>query len=194
MSEAVTHNDASPFAASPGPRDLRASIGWICHGLRIAAVVWAGWLLAVSLLNWSDKAAILGAYGQFMSLDLSGVSNARYAAAFVLVLVTWAAAVAVAVSIWGLASTYLAGRVFTVDAAVWLRRTGIAGIVAVAVNALARFLVLGILTEQLVPVPPHGFFIIPQDLLHLIFAGFVLGLAHIFKAAAEMADDHAQIV
>jgi hypothetical protein len=44
------------------------------------------------------------------------------------------------------------------------------------------------------PVPSWGFFVLPQDLLHLIFAIFVLALAHIFKAAAEMADDHAQIV
>jgi hypothetical protein len=29
---------------------------------------------------------------------------------------------------------------------------------------------------------------------HLIFATFVLALARIFKAAAEMAEDHAQIV
>jgi hypothetical protein len=194
MSEAITRNDASPFAASPGRRDLRASIGWICHGLRIAAVVWVGSLLAVALLNWTDKAAVLQAYGQFMSLDLSDVSNTRYAAAFTLVLGSCATGVAVAVCIWGLAGTYLAGRVFTVDAAVWLRRIGIAGIVAVVVNVLARYVVLGILTGQLVPVPRYGLFILPQDLLHLIFAVFVLGLARIFKAAAEMADDHAQIV
>jgi hypothetical protein len=42
---------------------------------------------------------------------------------------------------------------------------------------------------------PLGFFyILPQDVLHLIFVIFVLALAHIFKAAAEMADDQAQIV
>jgi len=51
--------------------------------------------------------------------------------------------------------TYLAGRVFTRDAA---------------------------------------YYLLPQDLLHAIFAVFVFALAHIFKAAAEMAEDQAQIV
>lgn len=195
MSEAVTRNAASPFAASPGPRDLRARIRWICHVLRIAAVVWIGWLLAVSLYGWSDKAAVLRGYGQFLATDLSGVSNARYAAAFAMVIVDRAAGVAVVVCIWGLASTYLAGRVFTVDAAVWLRRIGIAGIVSVVIGVLGRVVIASILTAQLVLVPPRGgFFVNPPDLLHLIFAVFVFGLAHIFKAAAEMADDHAQIV
>src|SRR5262249_8336732 len=96
--------------------------------------------------------------------------------------------------IWRLVGTYLAGRVFTVDAALWLRRTGIAGVAAIMVAVTARTIVASIITGQPVLVPPRGSFVLPQDLLHLIFSVFVLGLAHIFKAAAEMADDHAQII
>jgi hypothetical protein len=88
----------------------------------------------------------------------------------------------------------LAGRVFTVDAALWLRRTGMAGVAAVCVDVLARPTMLSILAGEFVLRSPRGFLLYPQDLLHLIFAAFVLALAHIFKAAAEMAEDHAQIV
>ena len=93
--------------------------------------------------------------------------------------------------------TYLAGRVFTRDAALWLRRTGLAGISAVIVSVLVRVVIASILVGQFVPISPsYGYYIylLPQDLLHAIFAVFVFALAHIFKAAAEMAEDQAQIV
>jgi Protein of unknown function (DUF2975) len=193
MSDVATRSEVSPFP-SAGRFGLRERIGWICHGLRIAAVVWIGWVTVRNLVYWSDKAALLKAYGQRLGLDISDVSNARYSATLALVLLTCGSGLAVTVCIWKLVGTYLAGRVFTVDAAVWLRRTGIAGIVAVVIDVVARLLVTVILAGQLMPVPSRGFFVLPQDLLHLIFAIFVLALAHIFKAAAEMADDHAQIV
>ena len=91
--------------------------------------------------------------------------------------------------------TYLAGRVFTRDAALWLRRTGLAGISAVIVSVLVRVVIASILVGRLVPISPRGYYyLLPQDLLHAIFAVFVFALAHIFKAAAEMAEDQAQIV
>jgi Protein of unknown function (DUF2975) len=173
---------------------LRARIGWICHGLRIAAVAWLGWMAVMTVVAWSDKAAILEAYGRWFSADFTAVSDGRYAAALAVVLMSLATAVPVAVCIWQLAGTYLAGRVFTVDAAVWLRRAGISGVVAIILSILARAAVASIIAAQPVLIPPRGFFVLPQDILHLIFALFVLAFAHIFKAAAEMADDHAQIV
>jgi hypothetical protein len=193
MSDVATHSEVSPFP-SAARFGLRERIGWICHGLRIAAVVWIGWATVMNLVYWSHKAALLKTYGQRLGLDIGDVSNARYSATLALVLLACGGGLAVTVCIWKLVGTYLAGRVFTVDAAIWLRRTGIAGIVAVGIDVVARFLVTAILSGQLMPVPSWGFFVLPQDLLHLIFAIFVLALAHIFKAAAEMADDHAQIV
>src|SRR5262249_58173796 len=115
-------------------------------------------------------------------------------AGVVAVLVALAGGVPVVICIWQLAGTYLAGRVFTVDAALWLRRTGIAGVAAIVVSVLMRATVASIIVGQPVLIPPRSFFVLPQDLLNLIFVMFVLGLAHIFKAAAELAEDHAQIV
>jgi hypothetical protein len=123
------------------------------------------------------------------------VSDVRYASALVAALLfTLVAGVPVVICIWRLAGTYLSGRVFSVDAALWLRRTGIAGLAAIVVSILVRALVASIIAGQPVLIPPRGSFVLPQDLLHLIFSIFVLALAHIFKAAAEMAEDHAQIV
>ncbi len=193
MSEAASHGELLPLGSTVRS-NLRARIGWICHGIRIAAAAWLGWMVVMTLISWSDKAAVLKAYGNWFSTDFSAVSNARYAAAFAVVLMTLLTAVPVAVCIWQLAGTYLAGRVFTVDAAVWLRRAGIFGVVAIIFSIVARAVVASIIAGQLVLIPPRGFFVLPQDVLYLIFALLVLALAHIFKAAAEMADDHAQIV
>jgi len=194
MSDAMTHVEAPPSATSPLRADLRARIGWICHALRIAAVLWFGWEVVWSLISWSDKARILESYGFWFSADFTGVSDARYAAAVVAVILSLAAGVPVVICIWRLAGTYLSGRVFSVDAALWLRRTGIAGLAATVVSVLARAVVASIIAGQPVLIPPRGSFVLPQDLLHLIFSLFVLALARIFKAAAEMAEDHAQIV
>ena len=193
MSQATTHSELSPFT-STARSDLRGRIGWICHGMRIAAVLWLGWMVVMTIVAWSDKAGILAAYGHWFSADFTAVSNARYAAALAVVVASLTLAVPVVICIWQLAGTYLAGRVFTVDAAVWLRRTGIAGVAAIVLSILARAVVASIITGQPVLIPPRSFFVLPQDILHMIFALFVLALAHIFKAAAEMADDHAQIV
>ena len=196
MSDTAIDRRDPRFASAAGQPDLRARIGWICHALRIAALLWIAWVLVVSVIYWSDKTQILKTYGMLFAVNLSDVSAARYAAAFVAVMISVAAAVAVAVCIWRLAGTYLSGRVFTVDAALWLRRTGLAGITSVVVTVLARAVAASILVGQFVPIPASGYYYyaLPQDLLHAIFAVFVFALAYVFKAAAEMAEDQAQIV
>jgi len=196
MSDTALHLADPRLASASYQRDLRARIGWICHALRIAAVLWITWNLAFTIFNWSDKARLLQNYQRLFSVDLD-VSAARYAAAFAAIMVSLAVGAVVVVCIWRLAGTYLAGRVFTLDAALWLRRTGLAGISAVIVSVLMRIVMASILVGQFVPISPsYGYYIylLPQDLLHAIFAVFVFALAHIFKAAAEMAEDQAQIV
>jgi hypothetical protein len=195
MSDAAIHHGDPSLGFASGQTDLRARIGWICHALRIAAVLWITWSLTFVVYYWSDKAQVLRNYGQLFSADLGDVSAARYAAAFSAVMVGLAVGAVVVVCIWRLAGTYLEGRIFTVDAALWLRRTGLAGISAVIVSVLMRIVTASILVGRFVPISPRGYYyLLPQDLLHMIFAVFVFALAHIFKAAAEMAEDQAQIV
>ena len=66
------------LAFAPGQRDLRHRIGWICHAIRIGAVLWIIWLLAFVVYYWSDKAQILKNYGLTFSIDLGDVSASRY--------------------------------------------------------------------------------------------------------------------
>jgi len=194
MSEAMSHGRGSAFNATPLRTGLRVRIAWICQALRLAAVIWVVWEFVFVVIHWSDKAAVVQSYERLFSTVLV-VSTARYALAFGVVMVAMAVIVVIAYCLWRLAGTYLAGRVFTVDAALWLRRTGIAGLAGLIVSVIARVVVASIITGRWVPMSPLGFFyILPQDVLHLVFVIFVLALAHIFKAAAEMADDQAQII
>src|SRR5262245_47374148 len=122
MSHAMTH---ATGALRPGPSDLRARIAWICHGVRIAALVWIAWIVVMVVVTWSNKAAILEAYGRMLGVDLANVSTAGYAVACAIVAADLAVLAVIVFCIWQLFTTYLAGRVFTIDAALWLRRTGV---------------------------------------------------------------------
>jgi hypothetical protein len=173
---------------------LRRRIGWLCHALRVAAVLWVLWIVAMVVAVWSNKAGVIDGYTLFLGETLGKISDARYAAAFAIAILDCGFAALVAFCISKLATTYLSGHVFTPDAAVWLRRIGLAGVIAVAGDVIARIAVVAIFAGRLVIATPHGFILLPQDLLHLILGVFVLALAHIFKVATEIADDHAKIV
>lgn len=191
MSHAIISADESRL--TPARLDLRGRIGWLCQALRITAVIWLAWMLVRIVLFWGDKAVVLQLYERLLATDLTGFSTTRYGFVIALVLIDWSFSAIVVACVWRLFGTYLAGRVFTVDAAVWLRRAGVAGITAVLFSVLARVAIVSILADQLTFNLPRGL-LLPQDLLNLMFAGFALALAYIFKAAAELAEDHAQIV
>ena len=102
MSDAAIHNGDPSLGFASRQSDRRARIGWICHALRIAAVLWITWNLALVIFYWSDKAQILQNYGRLFSVDLGDVSAARYAAAFAAVMVSLAVGAVVVVCIWRL--------------------------------------------------------------------------------------------
>jgi hypothetical protein len=176
---------------------LRARIGWLCHLIRAAAAAYAMWLLAVLAWYWSDYAAIVQGFGRFLKVDLSGISSAQYAMAVLGNLAGWALQAAISYCIWCQFGTYLRGRIFTADAALWMRRLGIAGLAALLFGLVWRHLIIVVMTFHLhLPLrtldatPWAG----PFDVLRALFCFTVIGLAWIYEAAAEMADENAQIV
>jgi len=179
---------------------LRARIGWVCHLLRIAAVLWSGWVLLSMILSWylSDYVKLMENFGSALGTDLSGFSNAQVHVFFAGWLCLWPTSAAVAYCVWRLSETFLRERIFTVDAAVWMRRIGIAGLVSVLTSIVWRRVALFILTGHAhVPVTTlllSSQPVTPPDLLAALFSLFPIALGHIFKTAAEIAADHARIV
>lgn len=189
---------ASAETADPLPHTaLRARIAWLCHLTRAAAVGWAAWLLIAVVWRWSEPAKIAGMLGQYLNADLGAVTSLQFALAFGANVAAWTPEAAVAYCIWRLFGGYLGGRIFTRDAAAWVQRIGMAGLVAVAVGIVARRIVWLILTshaELSLSTRLFTQFVVPSDLLGVLFSLFVLAMGHVFTTAVQIADDNASIV
>jgi hypothetical protein len=174
---------------------LRQRIGWLCHLLRFAALGYAAWVLGLVILHWSSAERVARVYGGWLKADLSGVQMWQRLAGFSISLVIWAFAAAACYSVWRLFSGYLAGRIFTVDAATWLRRIGSFGLIAQVIDVVARPLTTALVTLHLPADARHvAFAFNPNDLVFVLFLCGFIALAHVYKAAAEIADDNAQFV
>ena len=182
-------------APSPAVEALRARIGTLCKVLRLAAPAYAIWVFALLVMHWSDGADVARAYGHWLKIDLPEVPVVARAAGFLVHMVVWGLIVGACINLWLLFSGFLAGRVFTVDAALSLRRLALFGMAAEAADMAARPILSMLMTLHLPPGARHvGFFFQPNDLLNLMFLGGLFALAQVFKTAAEIAEDHAAIV
>jgi len=183
--------DPLPHAA------LRARIAWLCHLTRVAAVGWAAWILFASVSTWSDPAKIASNLGHYLNADLGALGRSEFGWACGVVIVSWIADAAAAYCIWRLFGAYLGGRIFTGDAAAWLQRVGVAGLVAVLVSIVGRRILVLILTSHAgLPLSTRLFtqLVVPGDLLDVLFCLFVLAIGRVFRAAVQIADDYAGIV
>lgn len=191
----MTFSDAIPSPAVTPDAALRARIGWLCHLLRVAALVYAVWVFALLALHWSNAAEVTRLYSHLLRAPLTEVPAAQRAGGFVVHLIGWALLAMACANLWRLFSGFLAGRVFTLDAALTLRRLSLFGLAAQAVDMLGRPVLSVLVSLQM---PPHqrllGFYFQTSDLLNLLFLGGLLALAQVFKVAAEIAEDNAAIV
>ncbi len=111
-----------------------------------------------------------------------------------MVLADWGVSAFLVAMLWRLTRGYLAGEIFTAEAAFRLRAVAFAGFAATIADIVARPAQYALLsTDLLGKVPLYGW-LHPQDLLYAIISGFLLGLAVIFRTAAEIAEDNAHIV
>jgi len=174
---------------------LRARIGRLCEIVRWGAVAYAAWVFYGVASYWSDPPRVARHWSAWLHVDLPAPLPWQQAAGFLVHFTLWLAVAAACHAVWRLFSSYLRGAVFTPDAALWLRRVGVFGLIAQAGDMVARPVVSMILAATL----PDGaravsVFAQPSDLLNVTFLLGFLALAHVFKAAAEIADDHAQFV
>ncbi|MBI1868609.1 MAG: DUF2975 domain-containing protein [Methylocystis sp.] len=174
---------------------LRARIGWICHLLRLLVVGYVLWLFGVLLYYWTDRAWIERQFSDALKLDISGASQTQFGAALAFNLFVWVLLAVMCFCLWRVLGLYLEGRIFTVEAALWLRRAGMLGLATTIADFASRSLIIMTLEAHLPSTAGyHHGFISSSDPLHLIFALLVIAFAHIFKTAAEIAGEHAQFV
>jgi len=194
--------DISPLQTADAPQrarllNLRRKIRWICQLLRFAAPAFAAWALCWLAVTWSDTSAINQGLGQMLHRDLGGVEPWQQAAGFGVTFVVWLFIAAACYSIWRLFTLYHAGDILTSDAAIWLRRIALYGIVAQILDIVTRPLLSVIVTLHF----PAGqrsrvvnVFLTSSDLALVLLLVALLALAHIQKSAAEIAGEHEQFV
>jgi hypothetical protein len=154
-------------------------------------------MLIAMVWVWSDPAKIASNLGHYLNADLSAISPSEFAWACGVNIAAWIADAAVAYCIWRLFGAYLGGRIFTGDAAAWVQRIGVAGLIAVLVSIVGRRIDWLILTSHAeLPLSTRLFtqFVVPNDLLEILFCLFVLAIGHVFRTAVQIADDYATIV
>lgn len=174
---------------------LRARIGWLCESVRWGALAYAAWVLYGVAAYWLDPPRVARHWSAWLHVDVPTPAPWQQAAGFLVHFVLWLAVAAACHAVWRLFSSYLRGAVFTPDAALWLRRVAVYGLIAEGGDMLARPLVSMIVAATLPGQGrPVSVFAQPSDLLNVTFLLGFLALAHVFKAAAEIADDHAQFV
>lgn len=189
LSDAILSPAVTPEAA------LRARIGWLCHLLRLAALAYAVWVFVLVALHWSDGPEVTRVYSHLLRTTLTEVPQGQRVGGFLVQMVSWGLLVGSCVAMWRLFSGFLAGRVFTLDAALTLRCVALFGLAAETVDMLGRPLVSVLVSIHMPPGQRHlGFFFQTNDLLNLMFLGGLLALAQVFKVAAEIAEDNAAIV
>jgi Protein of unknown function (DUF2975) len=189
--------ESASLAERPELGALLAKIGWICQSIRIAALLYAAWVLYLLTAHWTDTAAINAGYGRLLGKDLSGITPWQQAAALGVELAIWLFMAAACYSAWRLFTAYLAGSIFTAEAAGWLRRTASYGVIAQLLSIASRPLLAIILTLHF-PAGEHQravlIFFQPNDLLTLLLLFGFLALAHIQKTAAEIHSEFQEIV
>lgn len=182
-------------SSRPSVEALRARIGRLCQILRFAALAYAAWVFVLLAMHWSSADDVTRTYSYILKADLLEVPAAQRAGGFLVQMVPWGLTVLACWNLWKLFSGFLAGRVFTIDAALTLRCLALAGLAAVAVDMISRPLLSILVSIHMPPGSRHiGFFFQPNDMLNLMFLGGLLALAQVFKVAAEIAEDNAAIV
>jgi hypothetical protein len=174
---------------------LRQRIGWLCQALRFAAPAYALWVFVLLVRHWANAEEVTRAYSHLLRADLGEVPTTARLGGFCLHMIPWGLTAVACFQLWRLFSGFLAGRVFTLDAALTLRCLALAGLGAMATDMVVRPLLSIVVTLHMPPGGRHvGFFFQPNDLLNLMFLFGLFALAQVFKVAAEIAEDHAAIV
>lgn len=179
---------------NPSLAALRGRIAWICQAVRIAALAWLLWGVATNVWIRFHRSEYFDKGLRFNEIDPASITDARYWAAFVLIIAVYAAAAFMVYRLWLLMQGYLDGDIFSVEAAGRLRRVALSGFAATAANVILPPLQLALMSTALFSKIPLWRLVAPDNLLYALLCGFFLALSAIFRAAAEIADEHAQFV
>jgi hypothetical protein len=174
---------------------LRARIVWPCRAIRAAAIGYAAWSLLRVGAFWADADFVARAFSGWYGGEPALADGLRRAVGFGLSLTVWALVIVGVVAVWRLTGHYLAGRVFSVDASVALKRVGQLGLAAAALDIALRPAIRALMSPG-PALDPHFLarWVRPEDLLYAAVFGALWVLAHVLESAASLSDEVEQFV
>lgn len=185
-----------PGRSSAVPRPdlghLRNKIGVLCHAVRAMSVAYLVWQLLDMMRFWMDGPRVEAVYRRTLKMSLPAISELQRIEAFAIQMFVWLLLLLTVVSIWKLLGGFLRGSIFTVGAARNLQGVGLFG-AATVVAGVATLPIMALVVSSHVPSPVSlhaANFLEPQALLHLTFCLMIVALAHVFRTAAELAEDN----
>jgi hypothetical protein len=170
--------------ATPQPFEVKKKIRELGTAIRWAAVLWCAWGFGLLSWQWTHRVRFDEQISKLYQLDPSAITDARYMGAAVVGFASWAATVALVVTIWRLAQTFIDGRYFTLEASHRMRIVALTGFAAIAIDIVARPVGTAILSSDLFAKLPLFFWLRPQDLLYALICAFFLALASILAEAS----------
>lgn len=174
---------------------LRARIALMCHAVRwltLGYVLFVAWGLYD---HWSDPARVQQVFLGFYKLDIAGAAAWQWRAAEAAAAADWLVLAILCWQVWRLFGHYLAGDIFTAASAALLQRIGALGLVTVAFDFLMRPVTVMLMGAHLADrsAARHAF-VRTEDVLYVVISLVFVALGVIYRAAAEIADENAQIV
>jgi Protein of unknown function (DUF2975) len=109
-------------------------------------------------------------------------------------LLIWGLLALACLEVWRLFSAYLKGNILSKESTRRFARVCALGIATMGLDLLCRPLFSLLVTGAMPSLSRINAYFTPHDLILIIFLLGLYALAHIFKAASEMADDHAHIL
>jgi Protein of unknown function (DUF2975) len=174
---------------------LQKRIGWLCHVCRTLAAGYAAWTLWLVISFWQNVPLVERRFAALAGVDAVPLSGGARFAGFSISFLSWLLVAMTCWTAWQLFTLYLQGRIFTVRSSGLLRRVTLFGIAAVLFDIVMRPALVWLVTGS---VPAYSkasyYYFAPNDLALLIFLIALFAVAHIFKVAAELADENAQIL
>lgn len=187
-------NPSVETSCKPDVSVLRERIGWLCQLIRWLIVAWLVWNFYNVYGGLLNPEATAKEWNTYWGLAEGTVTTSKVYLNRVIVTLTYGSTVVLGYAVWQLMSGYLAGDIFSPQAARRLRWVGLTGIFSALIDVAVRPFLVGVLSTDNFKKVAWLDWVSPQDLLYVLIALFILALGYIQGTAAAISDEHQQFV
>lgn len=174
---------------------LRAKIALVCRIVRWLTVAYALFVAWGIYDYWSQPDRVRTMFLAFYKFDIAGAAPWQWGAAQAVMALDWLVLAFLCWHIWRLFGRYLAGDIFTSQSAALLKRIGLLGLLTIVVDFVSRSAGIMIMGAHLADrsAARHGF-VRTEDVLYILISLVFVALGVIYRSAAEIAEENAQII